>query len=197
MRHALERQRVRDDAAAVDRRRHRAPARPRPRAAISSSIVLLARVRREPVALGRPAALAAEEQHRRVLAGAVVLEPRRLRAALEVVLGRTRLRQQARAPARADRADAGATRTRSRSRRRRGRVARGRRQRLDRLRRAAEEGHERRIAARLDDLAVGRRRRHGRGVAPRRASPRSTSTRISAHARSLRKRGLSRRPASG
>ena len=56
---------------------------------------LLARMRREPVALDRPAALAAEEQHRRVLARAVVLEPRRLRAALEVVLGRARLREQA------------------------------------------------------------------------------------------------------
>ena len=87
---------------------------------------LLARVRRQPVALGRPAVDAAEEQHRRVLPRAVVLEPGRLRAALEVVLGRAGLRRAGAARARAGRADADATRTRSRSRRRRGPAARGR-----------------------------------------------------------------------
>ena len=45
-------------------------------------------MRREPVALERPATLATEEQHRRVLSRAVVFEACRLRAALEVVLRR-------------------------------------------------------------------------------------------------------------
>ena len=58
--------------------------------AICSPHELLARMRLEPVARDRPATLATEEQHRRVLARAVVFEACRLRAALEVVLCRVR-----------------------------------------------------------------------------------------------------------
>ena len=89
-----------------------------------------------------------------------MLDPRRLRAALEVVLGRARLREQAAhrleliRPMKVRRArdrDLGVVEIGSRAHDR---------QRLDRLRRAPEEGHELRVTARLDDPPVG----HGDGV---------------------------------
>ena len=115
---------------------------------------LLARVRSEAIALGRPAALTAEEQHRRVLAGAVVLEPRRLRPALEVVLRRARLRQETLDRRELIRAmqmrgardrDLGVVEVGSRA---------DDRQRLDRLRGASEERHERGVSPRSDDLTI-------------------------------------------
>ena len=56
---------------------------------------LLAGMPESAVPLGRPAARAAEGEHRRVLSGAVVLELRGLGPALEVVLGGGRLCEQA------------------------------------------------------------------------------------------------------
>src|SRR5688572_33511285 len=50
---------------------------------------------REPVPPGRPVVHAAEQEHRRVLSGAVVLDPCGLGSALEVVLARIGLREEA------------------------------------------------------------------------------------------------------
>ena len=94
VRHPLERQRVGHNSAPVDGRRHR------PRLDLGSVCKLgehrlLAGMRGEAVALRRPVVDATEQQHRRVLPGAVVLEAGGLRAALEVVLGRVGLREEA------------------------------------------------------------------------------------------------------
>ena len=125
VRHPLEREAVGDDAAAVDGRRNGA-ASTSAAAATSASIACWHGCDAQPVPLGRPPALAAQEQHRRVLPRAVVLDPRRLRPALEVVLGRRPPSRAGFARARADRADGGARRMRSRSPRRRDPVAPGR-----------------------------------------------------------------------
>ena len=135
-------------------------------------------MRLEPVALARPATLATEEQHRRVLARAVVLEPCRLGAALEVVLRRAGPREQAPhrleliGPMEVRRArdrDLGIAQIGSRA---------NDGQRLERLRRAPEERAELRVTAGVDDLPV----RHGDGVhampsprRPHRARPRPRS----------------------
>ena len=113
------------------RRRSRRPpsastrARPRRRRDLREHR-LLAGMRGEPVPLGRPVVRAAEQQHGRVLARAVVLEPGGLGAALEVVLGRAGLREEALHGLELIGRDGDATRRRSRSRRRRGRAVRGR-----------------------------------------------------------------------
>ena len=93
-RHPLEREREGDDAAAVDGRRHLVDldvGGGRDHVAAR----MLDRVRVEPVAAARPAVGAAEREHAGVLAGAVVLERRRLGAALELSLVGRRLREQA------------------------------------------------------------------------------------------------------
>ena len=116
---------------------------------------LLARVPGQPVAVGRPAALAAEEEHRRVLPRAVVLEPCRLRAALEIVLVHPRLGEQA---------EHGSELIRTVEVRRAGDrdlpvveigTRTNERECLKRLRRAAEVRDEVRIAGRRDDRTVG------------------------------------------
>ena len=121
---------------------------------------LLTGMRGEAVPLGRPVVDATEQQHRRVLPGAVVLEAGGLRAALEVVLGRVGLREEAlhglelvrtMEMRRAGDRDLGVVEVGSRAHDR---------ECLERLRRAAEERDERRVAARRDDVSVG----HGDGV---------------------------------
>ena len=116
----------------------------------------------EPVALEVPAAGAAERQHPGVLAGAVVLEPRRLRPALEVVLGRLGALEQ-----HAHRGELfGQRQVRRRGDRELPRievVVRAReRERLEGLRRRAEEALQPGIARGLDDPAV----LHRNGVHP-------------------------------
>ena len=147
------------DAAAVDRRRERV------RLEIGGGRdlhphELLARMRLEPVALERPATLATEEQHRRVLSRAVVLEPCRLRAALEVVLRRAGPGEQA--PHRLELF--GPMEVRGAGDRDLGIAQIGSRandgQRLERLRRAPEERAELRVSAGVDDIPVG----HGDSV---------------------------------
>jgi len=161
VRHSLEGQSERDDAAAVcgggdrlgidlggrgDFGKHR----------------LLAGVLRQPVALARPAPRAAEREHRRVLPGAVVLEPRRASvqsdsAALELVLRGRCLGEKA-----SDRVELlGPVEVRRARDRDLGLVEVGPRsddgERLYRLGRAAEERDERGIAGARDDLALPHR----------------------------------------
>ena len=106
------------------------------------------------VAGARPTARAAQCEETRMLARAVVLEPRRLRPALELVLSGGRVRQKAAysvdlARAREVRGAGDGELVVSeiwpRSRKR---------QRLNRLRRRAEVGDERRVAGRLDHPPV-------------------------------------------
>ena len=142
-----------DDPAAVDRRRQRRGV-DLGRGGHLGEHRFLARMSGEAVALGGPAVLAAEQEHRGVLSGAVVLEPSRLGAALELVLARRRLREQ-----RADGLELiGAVKVRRAGD---GDLGFGEigaqaddRQRLDRLRRAAEVRQELGIADLLDDRAV-------------------------------------------
>ncbi len=188
VRHPLERQRVRHDAAAVDRGRHRLGLDLGRRRDLREHR-LLERVRRQPVALRRPVVDATEEQHRRVLPGAVVLEARGLRAALEVVLGRVGLREEALHRLELIRP----MEMRGAGDRDLGVVEVGPgahdRERLDRLRRAAERRDELGIAARGDDRAVGHR--DGVDAMPRLdeiAAPGFDHDRL--HDLSLRTRGL-------
>src|SRR5919106_4631646 len=94
MRHARERQRERDDSAAVHGGgdavgiHHR-----RDRNLVADRV--LARMLDEPVALDRPAFGLAERDEPGVLARAVVLDPRRFGAALEVLFGGTRFGKEA------------------------------------------------------------------------------------------------------
>ena len=184
-RHPLERQREGDHAAAVDRRRDLLGRDVGRRGDLGEAGVL-DRMRRQPVAAARPAVHPAEREHPGVLAGAVVLERRRLGAALELVLGRGRLREQA-----ADRGELlgrGEVRGgRDRDLLRRQVVARAdERQRLERLRRRAEVGDpvRRRRPARRPPRR-GRRRR-GRGASPRRPRRAARCTADRLHGRSLR-----------
>ena len=168
VRHPLERQRVRHDAAAVDSRRHRLGLDLGRRSDLREHR-LLEWVRRQSVALRRPVVDATEQQHRRVLPGAVVLEAGGLRAALEVVLGRVGLREQAlhglelvrpmEMRGAGDR-DLGVVE-----------VGSGTHdgQCLERLRRAAEERDELGIAATTRRWPRPTPRRRGRDAAPRRA----------------------------
>ena len=113
------------------------------------------------VALRRPAARAAEGEHPRVLAGAVVVDPLGGRPScgpqLEVVLGRLGPGEQRRARRRAARRVAVGGAGDRELAVVAGRRARGERQRLERLRRGAHERDERRVAGRRDDLAVADR----------------------------------------
>ena len=115
---------------------------------------MLDRVRPEAVAAARPALRPAEREHPGVLARAVVLDRGRFRPALELVLLGRRLGEQA--------ADGGELLGRGEVRRRGDRDLLGRqvvarpheRQRLERLRRGAEEGDALGIARLLDHRAV-------------------------------------------
>jgi len=91
--HPLEREREGEDAAAVDRGRDLARIDFGSRCDLGVQLPLQ-RVAGEPVAPTRPAAFATEQEKAGVLAGAVVLQPRRLRTALEVVFARAGLRKQ-------------------------------------------------------------------------------------------------------
>ena len=135
-------------------------------------------MRLEPVALDRPATLATEEQHRRVLSRAVVLEACRLRAALEVVLRRAGPGEQA--PHRLELF--GPMEVRGAGDRDLGIAQIGSRandgQRLERLRRAPEERAELRVSAGVDDTRLRTPRPRARDASPRRphrARPRPRS----------------------
>ena len=120
---------------------------------------VLDRVRRKPVAAARPALRAAEREHPRVLAGAVVLQRGWFGATLELVLPGRRLCQQA--PHRGKLLGGGEVR-RGSDRDLLGRqvVARAnQRQRLERLRSRAEIRDAAGIARLLDHLAVAHRDR--------------------------------------
>ena len=179
--HPLERQREGEHAAAVDGGRQVVGATSGRLGDLGQACVL-DRVRREPIAAARPALGAAEREHPGVLARAVVLERRRLRPALELVLVRRRLREQA--------AHGGELLGP-------GEVGGGRdrdllvgevvarpheRERLERLGRRAQEGDE---ALSPASARRGRRspRSRARGGATRRRCPRRTSTVIGSTAR--------------
>ena len=115
---------------------------------------VLDRMRREPVAAAGPAVHPAEREHPGVLARAVVLKRRRLGAALELVLGRGRLLEQA--ANRRELLGRGEVRGgRDRDLLRRQVVADAdERQRLERFRRRAQVGDAAVLAGLLDDRAV-------------------------------------------
>ena len=128
----------------------------------------------------RPAVCAAGGEHPGVLARAVVAEPRRRRpsgAALEVVLGRAGAGEQradrgellGRAPRCEAHAIASSSPARSGTRARE-------RERLQRLRRRADEGDQTRVAGASRRPRRRERRRHARGGRDSTVSPRRTAT---------------------
>ena len=159
VRHPLEWKRVGHDTAAVDGGRHGHGLDLGSGCDLREQR-LLTRMPGEPVPLGRPVVHAAEQQHRRVLPGAVVLDPGGLRSALEVVLARVGLREEAlhrlelvrtMEMRRAGDRDLGVVEVGPRAHER---------ERLERLRGAAEKRDERRVAAGRDDVSIG----HGDSV---------------------------------
>ena len=191
MRHAFQREAVRHDAAAVDGGRHRRGLDPRSGRDLGEEL-LLAGMRRRGGTPRSASRVAAEQQHRRVLPRAVVLDrpvgsgPHSRSSSVAFAFARGS------APARAGRAG-GVGRGRDRDLR----VVQIRsrpdeRQRLERFRGTAEEGEERRIPRLTRRPPRPRPRRRARDGAPRRRR-RARPRRGSAPRRSLRD-DLGRRP---